>query len=442
MKKLYFVIVALLICSTLFSQEMISDFLANDAPVKDIHLGVTQKAYEPNGVWYCYPIGLGEQYSLGSQQLPTNYVGFSFKDTTYYRTVSGSVNRIQRLSVGQVYDFRETDIWHSWFIVPSMNGDDESFYPLDGIQNYKYDLQAIRFQGSYIRGRSVPANVVDTLVISVLAQQDLEYKMNYRADGVTPYSWQPVVPFDRATGSITIPNEFPKFHQYKIPLSLEDTVGLSATGYYTARYTFDIDEPIFEGLTPNEQIVVTYTFVSGNPYTLNDTVGRTISYFLYRYGEDPRQEEGYYIHCPGNFPLSQVLQNENSCSINAHYWSYDPSNRYYQHYIPFSMWCGAIGRPYMSVYLNNLTIFDDGISSESNNAIRISPNPAATAFEVTLSETGNADIQLFNLVGQQIFRTSTQNQVLTINVSDYSKGVYLLKVIQNGKVHTSKVVVK
>ncbi|MDR3046404.1 MAG: T9SS type A sorting domain-containing protein [Bacteroidales bacterium] len=443
MKKFYFLMVALFICSAIYSQEGTTYSDDNDYLGRDIPKGST-KVRDEGGLWYCYPIGLAGQYSPGSQALPTNYIKWTLKDTLLYDN-HGSYGRVQPLSVGQVYDFRETTFWHYWFLGSMMNALDESEHPIDGIQNYSYDLQAVRLQAGYVRGRNVPVDVVDTLVIAIAVKNNLEFQLNYRTDGVTPYSWQPIIPWDRNTGTITIPNNFEKFQIYKYPFSHEDTTGLTATGYYWTTYTFDIDDPQFKGLTPDEQIVVTYTFLSGNPYSINDTMGKQVSWFVFRYGLDPRTDEGYFMNCNvSGFPLPQVTQNENSTAINAYKWSYNPNSMayYYQRYIPISMWCNETQRHYMSVYLNNLVPLVEGISPVKKNAIKIAPNPASTDFEVTLSESGNADVQLFNLVGQQLLQTSTQEQVFSINTTQYNAGTYLLKIIQNGKVHTSKVIVK
>ena len=73
--------------------------------------------------------------------------------------------------------------------------------------------------------------------------------------------------------------------------------------------------------------------------------------------------------------------------------------------------------------------------------LTVYPNPAHNYFKVELAGDSKANIQLFNLVGQQVY-SETASNVATINTSNLKAGIYMLKVSQDGKVYTSKVVVK
>jgi hypothetical protein len=70
------------------------------------------------------------------------------------------------------------------------------------------------------------------------------------------------------------------------------------------------------------------------------------------------------------------------------------------------------------------------------------PNPATNMFTVDLDETGTAQVQLFNLVGQLVYSENTNNSSISVDVNNYNSGVYMLKIVQNGKVYTSKVIVR
>lgn len=74
--------------------------------------------------------------------------------------------------------------------------------------------------------------------------------------------------------------------------------------------------------------------------------------------------------------------------------------------------------------------------------ITVRPNPATNQFTVDLDGEGTAQLQLFNLVGQLVYSDVTGNASATVNVSNLNSGVYVLKITQNGKVYTSKVVVR
>jgi len=70
---------------------------------------------------------------------------------------------------------------------------------------------------------------------------------------------------------------------------------------------------------------------------------------------------------------------------------------------------------------------------------QIFPNPARSQFTVTNTE--NADIQLFNMVGQEVFHTYSQTENTVVEVGALPQGVYMLKVLQqDGSFSVRKVV--
>ena len=74
--------------------------------------------------------------------------------------------------------------------------------------------------------------------------------------------------------------------------------------------------------------------------------------------------------------------------------------------------------------------------------ITVRPNPATNNFTVELDDDSQAQVQLFNLVGQVVYNAQTNNQIVNVNISNLNSGVYMLKVTQNGRVYTSKVLVQ
>lgn len=69
------------------------------------------------------------------------------------------------------------------------------------------------------------------------------------------------------------------------------------------------------------------------------------------------------------------------------------------------------------------------------------PNPATNNFTVNLGNDEKAFIQLFNIVGQQVM-SETITGTAQVNVANLNSGVYMLKINQNGKSYTTKVIVK
>ncbi|MCL2131388.1 MAG: T9SS type A sorting domain-containing protein [Lentimicrobiaceae bacterium] len=71
--------------------------------------------------------------------------------------------------------------------------------------------------------------------------------------------------------------------------------------------------------------------------------------------------------------------------------------------------------------------------------IKIFPNPAQSQFTVTNTE--NADIQLFNALGQEVFHTYSKEESTVVEVGSLPQGVYMLKVVQkDGSFSVHKVV--
>jgi len=73
--------------------------------------------------------------------------------------------------------------------------------------------------------------------------------------------------------------------------------------------------------------------------------------------------------------------------------------------------------------------------------LTVYPNPATNNFTVNTGNDEKATIQLFNIVGQQVY-SETFTGSTNVSVANLHSGVYMLKVNQNGKVNTTKVVVK
>jgi hypothetical protein len=76
--------------------------------------------------------------------------------------------------------------------------------------------------------------------------------------------------------------------------------------------------------------------------------------------------------------------------------------------------------------------------------VRIVPNPATTAFTISDLRSTISKIEMYNVMGEKVFSqpvTSNAKQV-TINVVDFSPGVYFVKVINEQGSITRKVVIQ
>jgi len=95
-----------------------------------------------------------------------------------------------------------------------------------------------------------------------------------------------------------------------------------------------------------------------------------------------------------------------------------------------------------TIACKRLTSIVENVLENTTDAFKVSPNPATNNFTLTLINAGVAQVELFNLVGQKVYGTTTAEQTLNVDVSNFSNGIYMLRVSQNEKIHTSKVIVR
>lgn len=69
----------------------------------------------------------------------------------------------------------------------------------------------------------------------------------------------------------------------------------------------------------------------------------------------------------------------------------------------------------------------------------IAPNPTTGAIKVALPTKGNASIDVFNMIGDRVYSTSTTSNYVNFDLSNQPNGVYFVKVTSNGQVTTQKV---
>lgn len=82
-------------------------------------------------------------------------------------------------------------------------------------------------------------------------------------------------------------------------------------------------------------------------------------------------------------------------------------------------------------------------STETNSSsIQISayPNPASGIIHLTDPASGmaNAEIEIYNLIGEKIYNTKINAENKTIDLSDKGSGIYFIRIIQNNKTITSE----
>ena len=89
-----------------------------------------------------------------------------------------------------------------------------------------------------------------------------------------------------------------------------------------------------------------------------------------------------------------------------------------------------------------LTVLTDDLGFETNAAtLEIYPNPANTQF-VIAGLNGDAQIEVLNILGEKVYSIRSNNSQESISVANLPTGTYFVKISQNDKMVTKKLVVK
>jgi hypothetical protein len=99
-----------------------------------------------------------------------------------------------------------------------------------------------------------------------------------------------------------------------------------------------------------------------------------------------------------------------------------------------------------TTYWDDLSFFKNATASLKNNVIEgfaTYPNPI-TNKEFTISSSSNSvkEIAIFNVIGKRVLATSFSGTNATIDLSAISAGIYILKVMEAGKIATKKLIIR
>lgn len=102
----------------------------------------------------------------------------------------------------------------------------------------------------------------------------------------------------------------------------------------------------------------------------------------------------------------------------------------------------------------NISFASSGISSTgdacvvgiediiSENDFQIFPNPATNQLAIGNRQFVNGLIEIYSMLGEKVFQTSIQSSFVPIDVSEWSRGVYFVRINSGQKVFSKKVVVE
>jgi len=359
----------------------------------------------------------GDNYAVGRVAVDSNGL-------TYYS--DGTTGHGFFFGWGQTYDFNHT-VW-----------DDNAVEGEISMANTNsYNIDSVAILGHYNRGAYVPTTAVDTLIVGIttaIEDDDLvQLSVNDGAIIITRFYG---VEYDPATG-------LQKYATiYKLPLTASDVaeVNPETDGIYPAYYIL----PVNLTNISNKLLNITYTLKRDDSYTVPmDSNIKDYSYFYAWLAADPRED--YFPHNGSGWfqPEDDILNNQNQGTIvqedNLIYSN--PSAWYCKYLYPATIWNANTSYPDISfkVSCNDCAIVN--VPELEKNNPTVYPNPATNNFTVDLGNDEKANIQLFNLVGQQVYSETITGRA-QVSVANLHSGVYMLKVNQNGNVYTTKVVVK
>ena len=321
---------------------------------------------------------------------------------------------------GQTYDFTNS-VW------------DDIAAEGDISLNYtsSYNIDSIAILGSYLRGTSVPDGNVDTLIVAVNTALSGELMTLSVGQGQTNVVQYVEVPYDMNTHLTTGATI------YKLPLTADDIAESSEEGISVAEYILPIN---LTGIT-DKAINITYTFKRAYNVPLNDDINDHSRFYGWIY-KDPRSD--YYPWAGGSAstPPDEIFLNYNQGTIISEYNVNHNGQDFFRDYLyPAPIWNSTCHYPWIvaKVSCNNCEIVNVPELEKTNPTVY--PNPATNNFTVNLGNDEKANIQLFNIVGQQVY-SETITGTAQVNVANLNSGVYMLKINQNGKVYTTKVIVK
>lgn len=327
---------------------------------------------------------------------------------------------------------------------------------------YNYRLDTISFHGLYYLGtKGYDAASPDTLriyftsVAPYRGNKDhyMTVYMNGHADTMYLIPKITVEGANQTKGATIIPTS-PNTVCIDYILQEGDTVYKwdSAETSWMRWSSFEIPLTL-NGVTQNgfevpygDALSVMVHFIPGYDYELGDT--------LY-WGEVVGDEwaDGYPIRVNNQFSLRygtlQDVDNEFADPIGFN----NPTGLYREHrYQMFEGTAAFLNEcyypmpnslPYMwfalSVDEENGGVIDVQVMEANDIVSKIYPNPAKDNLTINLKSSERATIKLYNILGQEVKSTSSNNMQTTMNVSDLHAGIYIVKIDQNGQSFTTKI---
>ena len=413
MKKFYTLLVAVLVAATASAQvtvQSVGSKMNRTIPFKAVEKKTTPMNLRAAGeTWIYYPNWDAAYW--GADSVKDGMAVYLKSDSTGLYPYSTSYDHPWVHSISQTYDFTST------FFDEVIGEGQMSFYATQ-----KLNLDSIIINGMYLRDDDYTA--VDTLMIGIKTIDTADLHI-YQ---FTSYQNACFVDInaDHSTGlqeGVTKIIKFPLTAEH-VSQPVPDHEGY----YYYARFEIPVDMLNIQEKVWN----VAYSFKTGQNPALNDTLKSHLTAY-FACSADPN----YFITHDQPMRCSNLSHGQIVCTFSNSGLS--------DYYYPGFALGGEESQADFSENIQIKVSCSDcaivNVPEIEKNKVTVYPNPATEKFTVNLGNDESANVQLFNLVGQQVYSGVINGQG-DINTANLNSGVYMLKINQNGKVYTSKVIVK
>ena len=433
MKKFYVLLAAMLIVSVSFAQVSMTKKVVKTDGTALVIKGEPAKANpqkSTNAFWF----NLIEDAIAYYGEEPDGFGPPIQCDTLGLFAFTSGDAHVQYCSFGQVYDWNH----QCWSDMYNYTGAPQNVPYMPSAQSYSIDsIQLIYY---YERGTNVAADVVDTIAISYVVGFDPDEDVRVLSTSEGPQFVMPALPYNNttfmasttcmSTSGFTNDLDQSTIVYDKIALTADDqTLDSDGEGVF---YYLTVPTPAGLNNITAKQLAVMVTFIPGCARTASSVIGTDLSTFRTIFYDDPR--EGY-----GDWATPEVLE-DYQVGLFTDADNYIEGQYFYNVYQPNLFWVGN-PKSFMGLHVICNDCETVNVPEIEKNNVTVYPNPATNNFTVNLGNDEKANIQLFNIVGQQVY-SETITGSAQVNVANLHSGVYMLKVNQNGKSYTTKVVVK
>ncbi len=271
------------------------------------------------------------------------------------------------------------------------------------------------------------------------ARRLLGYSLNPNVDYPNPIPQKGVGPIMRAENKITV----------DYILSDKDSVYSDKSIGYKPLF---VRVPGGYTVPPGSVLGVVAQYIPGFDYNLNDTI--VVSVFNSTRPTGDQYIGGSIQH--NAFGIAEWIV-DTAFDVRKYMYSQDQggynSFLYEDYRVRYAMDTTDYGKGAYyesginSVFWMSLSVGDDtatvriptSIPSHENIVSNIYPNPATTQITIDLKEAGNANVIVYDMLGQAVLEQTLSDISNSINIARLAPGMYIVKVNQNGQSHTVKI---